>query len=351
MPVDLFQGTAECGCAAKVPAGELASMLSDLRLPTDPRVLVGPQTLDDAGVYRISEDRCLVQTVDFFPPVARDPVDYGRIAAANSLSDVYAMGGRPLTALAIVCCPSKPPQPGLLREITAGALEKLGEAGAALLGGHSVVDPLLKFGLAVTGEVRAEAVLDNAGARPGNLLLLTKPLGTGITIMAARAGTASAGQERAANASMAALNSGASALALECGATSCTDVTGFGLLGHALQLARASGVSLELRVDAIPRLDAVLDYAAGGLLAAATYANRKYVGEAAAFADDVTLAEQDLLFDPQTSGGLLVACPPEGAERFLARAAGRLSTPCAIVGRALEATGPSMIRIAKGGPR
>jgi selenide,water dikinase len=348
MPVDLFECTAECGCAAKVPAGDLSAMLRELRLPTSPRLVVGPQTLDDAGVYRISADRCLVQTVDFFPPVARRPIDYGRIAAANALSDVYAMGGTPLTALAIVCCPSESLDRSVLPEITAGALEKLEEAGAVLAGGHSVVDPLLKFGLAVTGEVHPDRILDNAGARPGDVLVLTKPLGTGITIMAVKAGMASAEQEEAANRAMATLNAEASRLALECGATACTDVTGFGLLGHALQLARASGVSLEIRLEALPRLDGVLEYAATGLLAGATYANRKYVGEAVEFADDVALAEQDLLFDPQTSGGLLLTCPAEGAEGFLKAAAERLTTPCAIIGSAAEAGRTPGIRVMRG---
>jgi selenide,water dikinase len=286
--------------------------------------------------------------VDFFPPVARRPVDYGRIAAANSLSDVYAMGGSPLTALGIVCCPSESVEPGVLQEITRGAVEKLEEAGAVLAGGHSVVDPLLKFGLAVTGEVHPDRILDNAGARPGNLLILTKPLGTGVTIMAAKAGMASAAQEEAANSSMATLNAEASRLALECGATACTDVTGFGLLGHAVQLARASGVSLEVRCDRIPRLDAVLEFAAAGLLSGATYANRKYVGEAVEFSRGVQLADQDLLFDPQTSGGLLIACPPDGAERLIAGARERLTTPCAIVGRVLEEKTAPAIRVVKG---
>ncbi len=348
MPVDLFQCSAECGCAAKVPAADLSAMLKDVALPAHPSLLVGPQTLDDAGVYRIADDRCLVQTVDFFPPVARRPIDYGRIAAANSLSDVYAMGGTPLTALAVVCCPSASLQPGVLREITRGALEKLEEAGAVLVGGHSVVDPQLKFGLAITGEVHPDRILDNASAQAGDLLVLTKPLGIGITIMAVKAGMASEEQEEAANRSMAALNAGASRLALECGARACTDVTGFGLLGHAMQMARAGGVSLDLWSDRIPRLEGVLEYAATGLLAGAAYANRKYVGEAVAFADEVTLAEQDLLFDPQTSGGLLIACGQAEADTLAAMAEEQLTTQCAIVGRVREKDKAPTMRVSKG---
>jgi selenide,water dikinase len=348
MSVDLFECAAECGCAAKVPAGELSSMLTDLDLPSSPKLLVGPQTLDDAGVYQLAGGQCLVQTVDFFPPVARRPVDYGRIAAANSLSDVYAMGGTPLTALAVVCCPSNSLEPGVLKEITGGAVEKLEEAGAVLVGGHSVVDPILKFGLAVTGTVECERILDNAGVRRGDLLILTKPLGTGITIMALKAGMAAPEQEDAANRSMATLNAEASRLALECGATGCTDVTGFGLLGHAVQMARASKVSLEIWCARLPKLDGVLDYAASGLLSGATYGNRKYVGDAVEFAEDVALAEQDLLFDPQTSGGLLVACPPERAEAFIAGADERLEAPCAVVGSATEAGEVPSIRVVRG---
>ncbi len=343
MPVDLFEMTAECGCAAKVPAGQLSCMLGGLDLPASPRLLVGPQTLDDAGVYQLSETECLVQTVDYFPPVARDPYTYGQIAAANSLSDVYAMGGEPLTALAVACVPAKSLDPQVIQEITRGAVDKLKEAGAVLAGGHSVVDPALKYGLSVTGRVHPDEILDNAGARPGDALVLTKALGTGITIMAAKAGLAGRAQEEAANRSMATLNAEAARLARECGAAACTDVTGFGFLGHALQMARASGVSLEIHVNNLPRLDSVLKFAAMGLLAGATYTNRKYVGGAVAFGNDVELAEQDLLFDPQTSGGLLVACPAEEAQRMVSLAESMLATPCAIVGRVLErAQGPAI---------
>ncbi len=337
MPVDLFEIAAECGCAAKVPAGSLACMLKGLDLPASPRLLVGPQTLDDAGVFQISETECLVLTVDYFPPVARDPYTYGQIAAANSLSDVYAMGGEPLTALAVACVPAESLDLQIIREITRGAVDKLKEAGAVLAGGHSVVDPALKYGLSVTGRVSPDEILDNAGARPGDALVLTKPLGTGITIMAARAGMASAEQEEAANRSMATLNAEAARLARECGATACTDVTGFGFLGHAMQMARASNVSLEICGENVPKLDGVLGFAAMGLLSAATYSNRKYVGEAVAFDDDVPMAEQDLLFDPQTSGGLLIACPAENAEKMTCLAENRLLTPCAIVGRVIQA--------------
>ncbi len=331
--VDLFAGDAECGCAAKVPADRLRDILNDLDLPSNPSLLVGPETLDDAGIYRISDDLCLVQTVDFFPPAAREPYVYGQIATANSLSDIYAMGGTPLTALAIACFPAEALPIDVLREITRGTADKLGEAGAVLAGGHSIVDDKPKYGLAVTGSVHPDRIIDNAHAEPGDALVLTKPLGTGLTIMAVKAGMASYEQERAANGCMASLNAGAALLAREHGAHACTDVTGFGFLGHAMQLARASDVSLDIHVDAVPRLDGVIEFAATGLLSAAAYANRKYVGDTVSFAEDVSLAEQDLLFDPQTSGGLLISCRPEEAATLVATMEKECPGACAVVGR------------------
>ena len=307
--------------------------MDGLDLPTSPALVLGPETLDDAGIYKISEDEWLVQTVDYFPPVARAPYAYGQIAAANALSDIYAMGGEPLTALAIVCFPTTTFGPDVIRTVTAGAVDKLKEAGAVLLGGHSVVDPQPKYGLAVTGTVRPDEVMDNAHAAPGDVLVLTKPLGTGITIMAAKGGLATAEQEAEANRTMAMLNREASRIARELGVKCCTDVTGFGFLGHALQMARASSVFMEFAMTAIPRLDNVTAYAEMGLLAGATYANRKYVGDAVRFTDDVMLAEQDLLFDPQTSGGLLMACAPGTADELVRRIEEATSMPCAVIGR------------------
>jgi selenide,water dikinase len=347
MAVDLFESVTECGCAAKVPAQELAGMLRGVEVPTDPAVLVGPDTLDDAGVYRLSDEQCLVQTVDFFPPVARDPEDYGRIAAANSLSDVYAMGGRPLTALAVVCFPSKLVREGVLHAVTRGAVEKLREAGCVLLGGHSVLDPQAKFGLSVTGVVHSREMFTNAKARPGDLLLLTKPVGTGVTIMAIRAGMASAEQERVTNRSMASLNAKAAELARRCGVACATDVTGFGLLGHAMQLARASGVALEIGFEGVPLLDGALGFAEQGLLSAAAYTNRDYVGNAVRFDDDVSLPARDLLFDPQTSGGLLICCPPSRVSELLGWAREELSTPFGVVGQVVGTTGNPLIKVSK----
>jgi selenide,water dikinase len=225
------------------------------------------------------------------------------------------MGGEPLTALAIVCFPAEKLGPGVLEEMMKGAVDKIREAGAVLVGGHSIVDPQPKFGLSVTGAVHPGRIMDNAGAKPGDALVLTKPLGTGITIMAAKGGVATKEQEDAANRSMASLNRDAAAAARECGATACTDVTGFGLLGHGMQMANASGATLEIHMDSIPKLDGAVEYAGMGLLAGAAYSNRKYAEGSVDFADDITLAEQDLLFDPQTSGGLLFGCEADRAEK------------------------------------
>lgn len=336
MSVDLFAMDCECGCAAKVPADRLAAILRGVELPSSPDLVVGPETLDDAGVYRLSDDRYLVQTVDFFPPVARDPRTYGRIAAANSLSDVYAMGGEAMTALAIVCFPAKSLDSEVLHDMTAGAADKLKEAEAVLLGGHSVVDDQLKYGLAVTGTVSPDDLMDNAHAKPGDVLILTKAIGTGVTLLAVRAGMASPEQEQAAYDSMATLNRDAARLARRCGVVSCTDVTGFGLLGHAYEMAKASGVSVEILVDRAPKLERALEYAETGLLSAAAYANRQYVSQHVEFAEDVGLAEQDILFDPQTSGGLLVACQAGRADEFLDLANEEVRTPCAVVGKVIE---------------
>ncbi len=351
MAIDLFESVSECGCAAKVPASALAKVLHDVEPCGDPSVLVGPGTLDDAGVYRLSDEISLVQTLDFFPPVARDPWTYGRIAAANSLSDVYAMGGVPRTALAIVCCPSRLVGDEVLGAITRGAGEALRQAGCVLLGGHSVLDPQLKFGLSVTGTIRTGDQTDNASARPGDVLFLTKPLGTGVTVMAVRAGMATAAQEAEANRCMASLNDRAATLARRHGVRCVTDVTGFGLLGHAMQLARASGVALRIDAAALPVMDSAHAFADQGLLSAAAYSNRDYVGDAVAFDEDLDLAERDLMFDPQTSGGLLVCCPADRADAFQAEAAGVLETPWARIGvvQAAPESGP-ILHVRKGRP-
>ncbi len=294
-------------------------MLGTLPVTSDERVLVDYRTSDDAGVYRIDDRRALVQTVDFFTPVVDDPVAYGRIAAANALSDVYAMGGRPLTALAIAGFP-KDADRTILSEIFKGGLQTLQEAGVALLGGHTVQDQEIKFGYAVTGEVDPARMWTNAGARPGDRLFLTKPLGTGVIATAIKFDRAPKRAADEAIASMVRLNrEAADALAqLPAGAVhACTDVTGFGLIGHATEVAKASGCLVTIDVQAVPLLDGALDLVerntpGGG------HTNREHFGGGVEAAIGLDPRRVQLLYDPQTSGGLLVAIAPDAVAAAIA---------------------------------
>src|SRR5262245_24368348 len=277
----------------------------------DERILVGPETADDAGVYLLG-DRALVATADFITPVCDEPHRFGRVAAANALSDVYAMGGRPLFALNLCCFPDLEGEGAeALSGILRGAAEALVDAGAVLLGGHSVRDPELKFGLAVIGEADRDRLLTNAGARPGDRLLLTKPLGTGVLINAFKADKLDEAGLEPALREMERLNDVAGRLALEHGARAATDVTGFGLTGHALGMARASGAALRFVFAQLPVHDAFYRLAKAGVTTGCTAANEDNVE--AVFEDRAGLDrfQRELLFDPQTSGGLLLAVPPE----------------------------------------
>ncbi len=280
-------------------------------------VLVGAGTSDDAGVYLLG-DRALVATVDFIPPVCDDPRRFGRVAAANALSDVYAMGGRPLFALNLCCLPGVGVPEGVLAQVLAGGADALLEAGAVLLGGHSVTDPELKYGLAVVGEADPARVLSNDKARPGERLLLTKPLGTGVLINAFKAGKLDEAGLEPALVEMERLNAAAGRLALDHGVAAATDVTGFGLAGHALNLARNSGVGVEVRWDALPVHDAFFRLVERGITTGCTSDNDE--AAAALFEDRrcLTAVQRELLFDPQTSGGLLLPAPPEQADALLA---------------------------------
>ncbi|MEO5617145.1 MAG: selenide, water dikinase SelD [Candidatus Eisenbacteria bacterium] len=293
--------------------GDLRSVLSGVKQPRrDRRVLVDHSTLDDAGVFAWGRGEALVQTVDFFTPVVDDPYDYGQIAAANALSDVYAMGGKPITALALLCLPDAGVPPEAVVEILRGGQDKMTEAGATILGGHTVRDPELKFGYAVTGVASRRRLLTNAGARPGDHLFLTKPLGTGVLSTALKQGKLGPAHLRRLTRSMAALNRVAAEVAVEFGARAATDITGYGLLGHASQLAEASGVTLRLRPERAWLLPRALECAREGLVPAGLAKNRSfYSPKIAAGATDPGLL--DTLFDPQTSGGLLIAVPARRA--------------------------------------
>ena len=284
--------------------------MSDIPPSSDPRVLVDFRTADDAGVYAWEGGLALVQTVDFFTPIVDDPFLYGQIAAANALSDVYAMGGQPRTALAIAAFPKDGLDRSEIAAIFRGGYEKLQEAGTALLGGHTVQDPEIKFGYAVTGAVQPDRVLTNAGARVGDVLLLTKPIGTGVVGTAIKSGRAPAALVDLASSAMSTLNKVASETMVAVGgAHACTDITGFGLLGHACEVASASGVTLELIASEVPVFDGVLPLVSrnrsGGMAS-----NRAYFGDRIRISDTIGPDLEDLLFDPQTSGGLLMAVDP-----------------------------------------
>jgi selenide,water dikinase len=293
---------------------------------SNPQVLVGFDTADDAGVYRLTADLALVQTVDFFTPIVDDPFTFGAIAAANSLSDVYAMGGRPITALSILAWPGEGEFEDLAQILQGGA-EKMQEAGCAILGGHSVNDPEIKFGYAVTGTVHPDRVLANAGARPGDVLLLTKRIGTGVISTALKRGIAEQAHVDASIRSMLTLNRAAAEALEGLEVHSLTDVTGFGLLGHAREMARASGVTLEIEAARVPLLEGALEYARRGAIPAGLKNNREFVGPCLEGSSPL----EDLLYDPQTSGGLLISIAPADAGEYTRRFA-----EAVVVGRVIE---------------
>lgn len=318
----------------------LDRVLSKLPRQEDPRLLVGFRNKDDAGVFLVHDGLALVQTTDFFTPIVDDPFQYGQIAAANSLSDVYAMGGRPLTALSIVCYP-EPGDLDVLERILLGGLDKMMEAGCTVVGGHMVRDSEIKFGYAVTGTVDPNQVWTNAGARPGDILLLTKPLGTGVIATAIKAGKSEPEWTEAAVAAMSRLNKDASSAlgSLDRAIHSVTDVTGFGFLGHALEMATASQVSLRLDSSKVELIHGALECVRNGYIAGGLKKNREFVGECARFAAAVSPELQQLFFDPQTSGGLLIAVQPEyaaEARSLLAKA----DCPAMQVGEVIEKTSP-----------
>jgi len=292
--------------------------LEGLPAESDPNLLVGAGTADDAGVYRLSDRLALIQTVDFFTPIVNEPFLFGQIAATNALSDVYAMGGKPICAMNICCFPVKDMPPEVFREILRGGQEKVHEAGAALVGGHSVEDPELKYGLSVSGLVHPERIVTNAGLKPGQRLVLTKPLGTGVIATALKAGLASPQAVAEAVALMSALNAPAVEVMTACSVTGGTDVTGFGLLGHALEMARASGVGLEIEAGAVPILEEAREMASMGLVPIGSHANRNFCAKSVRVEGPEDAIVMDLLADTQTSGGMLMGINEECLDTALA---------------------------------
>jgi len=314
--------------------GDLHKVLGRLNLPADSRLLVGIATNDDAGVYQLTADLALVQTVDFFTPIVDDPHTFGAIAAANAISDLYAMGAQPLTALSIICTPADGDL-AVLSQILQGGIDKLSEAGVTLVGGHTVIDPELKCGFAVTGTVDPSQIITNSNAQVGDRLVLTKPLGTGIIATAQKGDVASPESIAAASETMLALNNEAAAQMCRIGVNSCTDVTGFGLLGHLYEMASASNVGIELSYCQIPLLPQANEYVADGLIPGGLQRNREYISAHVQFASSLLMADYDVLFDPQTSGGLLISLLPDKAEKLVDILCSK-KIFAAIIGRVVE---------------
>ncbi|HEX5811933.1 MAG TPA: selenide, water dikinase SelD [Pseudonocardia sp.] len=338
----LTQFSHGAGCACKLAPGLLAEVLTSLAPPTAPELLVGTETGDDAAVWRLDADRALVATTDFFTPLVDDARTWGRIAAQNAVSDVYAMGGRPLFALNLVAWPSSDLPMSLLAEVLAGGAEIAAEGGFVVVGGHSVDDPEPKYGLAVVGELHPDRILRNSGLRDGDALVLTKPLGIGITTTAIKVGAAPNDLVAAAVASMTASNAAAARAAISAGATGCTDVTGFGLLGHLVKMAAASRVDAVLDVAAVPVLPGLRALAESGILPGGSKRNRDWVAPSV---DAGGYGEIDvlLLADAQTSGGLLFGAEPQRAREAVAELAAA-GVSAAVIGEVRTGTGRITLR-------
>ena len=307
---------AKCaGCGAKVGAGTLAQLLEDIKVRTDPNLLVGFDRSDDASVYRINDELAMVQTVDFFPPIADDPYTFGAIAATNALSDVYAMGGEPKTALNIMAVPEDMPKE-VVHEILRGGYDKVYEAGALITGGHSIFDDEPKYGLAVTGFVHPDKILTNSGARAGDVILFTKPIGIGVLTSGMKADIVSEETKALANRLMTTLNKYARDVMVKYHVHACTDVTGFGVLGHLLEMAQGSDMEIHLDVSGVDFIPEALELARMGVLPAGMYRNREFA-ESSVEPGNTETAVQDLLYDPQTAGGLAIAVAPEDADALL----------------------------------
>ncbi len=323
-------------------------MLGHLPLPVDPAVLVGTSTADDAAVYRLNDEQAIVATVDFFTPIVDDPYQFGRIAAANALSDIYAMGARPLFALGLVGFPRDRLPLEVLGEIQRGGADLAREAGVHILGGHSIDDPEPKYGLVAIGLVHPDRVLRNASARPGDRLVLTKPLGSGIVTTAIKRGLANPAEIERITALMATLNRAASEAMVAVGVDAATDVPGYGLLGHLRELAAGSGLDAELWLEAVPVLPEAWRYAREGVVPGGTRRNREAVADSVDFGD-LDEVEQLVLCDAQTSGGLLIAVPPEREAALVSRLA-EGGAPAAAVGGELGPGGGG-IRVRRAAPR
>jgi selenide, water dikinase len=343
-PLRLTETVHGAGCACKIGPGDLAKALAGLPFQTDPNLIAGMERAEDAGVYKLTDDLAIVQTTDFFTPTVDDPYEFGRIAVTNAVSDVYAMGGKPITALNIVCFPKNTMDISVLREVLKGGLNQMHEAGVILLGGHSVDDPEIKYGIAVTGTIHPSKVVHNNTAKPGDKLILTKALGTGVISTAIKRGTASKAAIARITKSMTTLNRVASELMIEAGAHACKDVTGFGLLGHSSEMIEKMDIGFDIDSTAVPVFPEAKEYAEQGTVPGGTGRNREFREHMVDMSATVPQALQDILYDPQTSGGLLIAIQRTKAAALLAKLHAAGIPEAAIIG---EVTGehPGRIRV------
>jgi len=349
-PVRLTKLVEKAGCASKIDQAFLKQVLKNLPTYDDPRVLVGVPAGDDAGIYDMGNGKALVQTVDVFTPSVDDPYMFGQVAAANSVSDIYAMGGTPMTALSVIGFPARQVADKAMNEILCGGIDKTKEAEVAIIGGHSINDSEIKAGFAVTGMIEKDKIVTNAGARKGDVLILTKPLGTGIVAFAAQIGRADVKSVEAATESMTTLNKTASQLMVKFGAHACTDVTGFSLCGHLAEMALSSGVDVEIIWDNIPLFAGLLEYAAAGILPGAIERNKESCGERVVAADGLRQEMLDICYDAQTSGGLLVAIAESDADDFLKALHSEGISAVAVIGR-VSGKGSGVVHIKTDGSR
>jgi len=334
--VKLTDFVESAGCASKINQNDLKIALAGLPALEDSRVLVSSDTCDDAGIFQLSEDTALVQSVDVFTPNVDDPYTFGQIAAANSVSDVYAMGGTPLTALSVVGFPIEKLNHSIMNRMLRGGVEKMMEAGVVVIGGHSLKDNEIKFGFAVTGTVDPRRMVTNNRAKPGDVLVLTKPLGTGIISFANQLGKAFPFNMGAIGASMAELNRTASETMVEMGVTTATDVTGFGLLGHLAEMVVQSRVTAEVFIESVPVFDDVLEFITKEYISGAVERNREYAVTLVSKDSDVSAEWETVLYDPQTSGGLLIAIPEEKSDELVKRLQDRGVIHAVAVGKVVE---------------
>jgi selenide,water dikinase len=321
------------GCASKISQNDLKKVLSGLPKITDPRVLVNADTCDDAGVFKINDEFALVQSVDVFTPNVDDPYTFGQIAAANSLSDIYAMGGKPLTALSIIGFPIETLSYKLMNKMLRGGIDKMKEAGVMVIGGHSIKDNEIKFGFAVTGEINPKKIITNDKAKPDDVLVLTKPIGTGIVGFASQIDKASPSTLQTVSRSMVELNRAASDVMIEMGVTTATDITGFGLAGHLSEIVVQSGVTAEIYFDLIPVFDGVLALVKKGVISGGIERNREYASQFVVARDGINEEMQAVFYDPQTSGGLLISLNEDRGEELVSRLKQKGAEQAAIIGK------------------